>query len=90
MPHPTLILAAALALSACGTSPRMDRQFGNSVRLAKAQQTLNPDARLNRAPVNGLDPQAARAAYDSYQRSYAQPDTQSGGSVIGGVGVGNR
>ena len=90
MRHAILILAAAVALSACGTSPRMDRQFGSSVPLARAQQTLNPDARLNRSPVNGLDAQAARAAYDSYQRSFAQPDAQSTGSVIGGVGVGNR
>jgi outer membrane murein-binding lipoprotein Lpp len=81
-------VAATIALSACGTSPRMDRRFGDSVRLTKAQQTLNPDARLNRSPVNGLDAQAAKAAYDNYQRSYATPEASSNGLSIG-VG-GNR
>lgn len=84
-----LILAIAVAASACSTSPRMDREFGSSLRLAKAQQTLNPDAKLNRSPVNGLDAQAAKAAYDSYQRSFAAPDAQSNGFTIG-VGNGNR
>jgi len=75
------LLAASLA--ACSLSPRVDRQFGSSMKLAQAQQTLNPQARNNRSPVNGLDAQAARSAYESYQRSYAQPEQQQNSFAIG-------
>jgi hypothetical protein len=75
------LLAASLA--ACSLSPRIDRQFGSSVKLALAQQTLNPQARNNRSPVNGMDAQAAKSAYDSYQRSYAQPEQLQNSFAIG-------
>lgn len=79
----TLIGALCAALSACALSPRVDREFGNSVRQAQAQQTLNPQARYNQSPVNGLDAQAASSAYSNYQKSYAQPEQQSNGFTIG-------
>ncbi len=71
------------ALSACSLAPRTDRDFGQSLRLARAQQTLYPQARNNRSPVNGLDPQAAKSAYDNYQKSFAEPEKQSTGFNIG-------
>lgn len=78
----TLALLAG-ALSACGTSPRLDRDFGSSLRQARAQQTLYPQAAYNRAPVNGMDGQAAASAYSNYQKSFAQPESQSNGFTIG-------
>ncbi|MET0265839.1 MAG: hypothetical protein ABW202_09500 [Duganella sp.] len=88
----TLATMAALAalLGGCANSPRLDRHFGDSLRLTRAQQTLNPAARLNNAPVNGLDGPAARSAYDSYQRSFATPEQPSGGFTIGSGGVTSR
>jgi hypothetical protein len=74
---------AAASLSACALSPRVDQQFGSSVRLALAQQTLNPQARNNRTPVTGLDAQAAKSIYDNYQRSYATPEQQQNSFSIG-------
>jgi uncharacterized lipoprotein len=81
----TILLAAVatLTLSACATSPRYDRQFGSSVRLMQAQQTLNPEASRNRSPVNGLDAQAAAAAYQNYQQSFSTKEDQSGAFSIG-------
>lgn len=96
MPITTLIARTALMLTlagllgACANTPRLDRHFGDSLRLTRAQQTLNPDARLNSAPVNGLDGPAARSAYDSYQRSFATPEQPNNGFTIGSGGVTSR
>lgn len=76
------ILAALLTLTACGTSPRLDQQFGLSVRQLQAQQTLNPHAYANRSPVNGLDAQAA-AAYQNYQQAMSTKEDQSNAFSIG-------
>ncbi|MYM85413.1 hypothetical protein GTP44_26200 [Duganella sp. FT50W] len=82
-----LILAALLTLTACGTAPRLDRQFGHSLRQLQAQQTLNPRAVDNRSPVNGLDPQAAAAAYQNYQQALSTKDEQS---ATFGIGAGKN
>jgi hypothetical protein len=83
-----LAMAAACALSACANAPNIDRQFGASVRAAVAQQTLDPRAAGDRRPVNGLDAQAAAAAYENYQRSYSSQDQQqqqSGFTIGSGI-----
>jgi type IV pilus biogenesis protein CpaD/CtpE len=76
-------LAPLCALAACAGSPRIDSQFGASMRQALAQQTLDPQAGENRRPVNGLDAPAAAAAYDNYQRSYSSQGQQQSGFTIG-------
>ncbi len=87
-------IAAALAiaglLGACANSPRLDRQFGDRLREVKALQTLDPQAGNNTTPVTGMDAQAAKSAYDSYQRSFATPDQQSSGFTIGSGSVNSR
>ncbi|WP_343728829.1 hypothetical protein [Duganella sp.] len=77
------IMMLAVLLSACANSPRLDREFGNSLRLARAQQTLNPEAGRVQRPVNGLDAQAAGAAYQNYQQSFISKDDQNNGFTIG-------
>jgi hypothetical protein len=77
------LMAVLCTLAACGTSPRIDHQFGASVRQAQAQQTLDPQAGENRRPVNGLDAPAAAAAYDNYQRSFSAQGQQQSGFTIG-------
>nr|WP_315260595.1 hypothetical protein [uncultured Duganella sp.] len=79
----TIILAALLTLTACGTSPRLDQQFGHSVRQLQAQQTLDRNAHRNRSPVNGLDAQAAAAAYQNYQQAMSTKEDQSNAFSIG-------
>jgi hypothetical protein len=83
LPRLLMLALTAAALGACSLTPRVDRQFGDSVRLARAQQTLNPQARYNRDPVSGLDAQAAKSVYDNYQRSYATPEQQQNSFTIG-------
>ncbi len=77
-----------LAIAGCvSTTPTMDRHFGESVSLIKAQQTLHPEAARNTDPVKGLDGKAAKSAYDQYQKSYAAPEPQTNAFTIG---VGGR
>ena len=71
-------------LSGCtSVTPNLDGQFGQSVSLIKAQQTLNPSASRNTNPVNGLDGVAAKSGYDAYQKSYAAPLPPANAFTIG-------
>lgn len=80
----TLLAALALAaLAGCGTSPRLDRQLGDAMRLSTAQQTLHPEAAYAARPTAGIDGRAAAAAYDNYQRSYTTPPQDAGSSSLG-------
>lgn len=87
----TLMLAVlAAALAGCAsTTPNLDRNFGQAVNQAKAQQTLNPDASLNTDPVAGLDGVAANAAIDNYTKSVQTPPEKATVINIGGGLSGN-
>jgi hypothetical protein len=65
--------AAMLALQACSTSPALDARFGDAANIAKAQQTLNPDASKNRNVVAGLDGKAAQETMVRYRESFKNP-----------------
>ena len=85
MRHMTIAaLTAAALLTACSTTPTLDRAFGTSLRQARAQQTLHPEAGREQRPVNGLDAQAAAGAYQNYQQSFLNKDDQSSNFTIGG------
>ena len=91
------LLAAAgaiLALQACATtcpsfdaclanSPRLDARFGDAVNVAKAQQTLNPDASKNRNVVAGIDGKAAQDTMLRYHESFKTPPPPSNVFTIG-------
>ncbi|PXW89749.1 hypothetical protein C8R34_104152 [Nitrosomonas sp. Nm84] len=81
-----------LVLTACVTHPpkRMDTRFGNAVGMAKAQQTVNPDASLNTAPVRGVDGQAGDAMYDNYRDSYINRPAPARGALDVGTSGGSR
>ena len=93
----TKLLAAAgaiLALQACATtcptfdaclasSPRLDARFGDAVNVAKAQQTLNPDASRNRNVVAGMDGKAAQDTILRYHESFKSPPPPANVFTIG-------
>lgn len=65
---------AALFISGCAqTRYATDEAFGDAVRSAQAQQTLNPDASRNTAAPKGMHGAAAKATVDRYQKSYETP-----------------
>lgn len=99
MTQRTIIRMAGLALAALIAGgcahPRYptDAAFGDAVRTAQAQQTVNPDASRNPAGPKGIDGAAAKATVDRYQKTYETPpapvnvfaigvgaDTTSGGA----------
>ena len=74
-----IFLLAALVpatLTGCAqtTTPEYDKHFGEAVRAAIAQQTINPDASRNTDPVAGLDGKAAGATMDNYDKSFVKPE----------------
>ena len=82
-----LVLAALLGGCAVSSTPNYDLRFGDAVRTARQQMTLNPNAGSN--PVAGLDGIAAREAVGRYQDSFKAPPPvvnviNIGGSVGGG------
>lgn len=69
-----ILLFVAATLAACTTTPRnLDAQMGDSVRIVRAQQTLNPPASADSRPVTALDGNAADAIVDRYRKSFAAP-----------------
>lgn len=89
--HATLCLPIMLlTLTACVTHPpkRMDSRFGNAVGMAKAQQTVNPDASLDTTPVRGVDGQAGDAMIDNYRDSYINRPAPARGALNVGTSGG--
>ncbi len=83
----TVCATLLLTVAGCAnTTPNLDRHFGQGLNLAKAQQTLNPQAGRNLDPVSGIDGKAAKSAYDAYQKSFRMPAPQPNAFTIG-VGV---
>lgn len=81
-----MALSAALLLASTGctsTTPNFDQHFGQGMGLIKVQQILNPQAARNTDPVSGIDGQAAKSAYDGYQKSYKIPVPPTNSFAIG-------
>ncbi|HZX31871.1 MAG TPA: hypothetical protein VFF03_11010 [Rhodocyclaceae bacterium] len=85
-----LVGAAAIAAAGCAstTTPVYDQSFGQAVRMARAQQTINPDASRNTDPVAGIDGAAAKESIGVYHDSYkAPPPTFNVINIGGGLSV---
>jgi hypothetical protein len=65
---PVCLLTACVPLS-----PNVDSHFGEAVNMAKAQQTIDPDASLNPDPVSGVDGKSAQSAMENYHKSFETP-----------------
>lgn len=74
--------AAALAAGCASPTPHLDGQFGSATRAATAAQVLNP-ATPATPLITGMDGKAAKSAYDNYQKSYKDPQPQTGALSIG-------
>jgi hypothetical protein len=70
------ILATFLAIfliSACAQPSRLDRNYGRSLKQARVNQILDPEAGKNLEPVTGLDGKAAQASIEKYRKTFEQP-----------------
>ncbi len=68
----SVLLGMALFTTGCKAT-RLERDYGNSFRLAKSNQILNPEATENLEPVYGLDGQAAEAVTGRYREGFEKP-----------------
>ncbi len=77
-------LGASVVLAGCvAPAPVLDSKFGEAFNTAKAQQTLNPDASMNKMPVVGLDGQSGDAVIDKYHKSFETPPDPANTFTIG-------
>ena len=85
----TICIAFATAATGCtAVTPTLDRQFGSTINVLKAQQVIDPAASVRSTPVN-VDGETARAAIDRYHKSYKAPSQQPGAFTIKALGTGS-
>ncbi len=83
-----VVLASILLITGCGMS-RLERDFGTSQKLARFNQTFNPDAEKNLEPVKGLGGQAAHIVIEKYNRDFEKVSAAPVYSInIGNMGNG--
>lgn len=83
-----LATVTPLMLACTSTTPELDARFGDAVRAAREQQTLNPQPAGTRDPVSGIDGKAAVSAQDRYQESFKAPPKTFEVLGIGGTASG--
>lgn len=77
------VLACASILAGCAApAAHGDQQFGDAARQAMLRQILNPAAPAHLS-VAGMDGQAAKSAHEAYQKSFREPQPQSGALTVG-------
>lgn len=64
-----IIIASTLMIAGCGMT-RLERDFGTSHKLARFNQTLNPEAEKNLNPVAGMSGQAAQFVVEKYNKEF--------------------
>ncbi|MBS0344729.1 MAG: hypothetical protein JSS56_29850 [Proteobacteria bacterium] len=87
-----LMLAPLLTLAGCNTmTPNYDQHFGEAVRNARQQMTINPNAAIDKpGPAPGIDGVAAHETMLRYQQSFQNPPPVVNVINIGGaIGSGN-
>ena len=69
----TLTLLLGLLSGCASLTPNYDAKFGDAVRSAQRQQTINPDAGLALHEGAGVDGKAAQATILLYQGTFKAP-----------------
>ena len=65
------LLVIVMLLGGCTVSEsRLEKDYGNSYRLAIVNQTLNPEAEKNLEPVYGIDGKTADIIVESFQKGF--------------------
>ena len=71
-----IIAALSLTIGCAWQESRVAMDYGTSYQLQKYNQTLNPEAEKNLAPVTGMDGRAAQGAVDKYEKGF-EKETQT-------------
>ncbi len=73
-----VLVVFLLGAAACSGPSRLALDYGTSLKLSSLNQTLNPQAGKNLAPVVGFDGIAAKYTMDKYQKEFEKPPAVSG------------
>ena len=71
------IAAFSLTFGCAWQESRVAMDYGTSYQLQIYNQTLNPEAEKNKAPVTGLSGQAAQAAVDKHNKGFEKETSTS-------------
>jgi hypothetical protein len=66
-------ILAIFLISACAQPSRVDKDYGRSVKQARVNQILYPEAEKNLDPVTGLDGKSAQGSIEKYRKTFEQP-----------------
>ena len=69
----SLIFGVGLLIS-CAAPSRVEMDFGTSYKLQKFNQTANPEAEKNLAPVQGLDGQSSTSTINKYHKEFEKQE----------------
>ena len=72
-----IIAALSLTIGCAWQESRVAMDYGTSYQLQKYNQTLNPEAEKNLAPVTGMDGRAAQGAVDKYEKGFEKESQTS-------------
>lgn len=81
----TTAILFVLMLGACSTTPNYDAKFGDAVRQARMQMTINPNAGNDPDQVAGMDGKSAKEAVTRYQGTFKEPPPVTNVINIGGT-----
>ncbi len=80
-----IVSAFSLAMGCAWQDSRLALDRGTSYQLQKYNQTLNPDAEKNLAPVTGMSGQTAQTTVEKYQKGF-EKETQTSNTYQISVG----
>ena len=80
------LIAVILVFTGCVGPSRVEMDYGTSQKLARFNQTLDPEAEKNLEPVTGLDGVPAKLNMERYRKSFEKESPRP--TYILNVGVG--
>ncbi len=78
-----------LLVVSCAGPGRVEMDYGTSYKLAKFNQTFNPEAEKNLEPVTGEDGRTAEATFERYRRGFTERPLPPVYTInVGGISMG--
>ena len=72
-----IVMVLSLTIGCAWQESRVAMDYGTSYQLQIYNQTLNPEAAKNQAPVTGMSGQAAQNAADKYRKGFEKESQTS-------------
>lgn len=81
-----MVIVVIIGLTGCVSKmTRLEEDYGNSFKLSKSNQILNPEAAKNLEPVYGIDGPTAEIIMDKYRGEFEKRETSAPSYLIGDI-----